>query len=101
MSELSNAVAPTFNKTIKRLADSHVDAPLDTDASIIGIANRKLASYGSSVATIAGPGQLITDQAGDNPHVVYYKAEGAPIVVVIKNGVAIAAARELTPPQAQ
>lgn len=100
MSELSNAVAPTFNKTIKRLADSHVDAP-DTDANIIRIANRKLASYGSSVATIAGPGQLITDQAGDNPHVVYYEAEGAPIVVVIKNGVAIAAARELTPPQAQ
>lgn len=100
MSELSNAVAPTFNKTIKRLADSHVDAP-DTDANIIRIANRKLASYGSSVATIAGQGQLITDEAGDNPHVVYYEAKGAPIVVVIKNGVAIAAARELTPPQAQ
>ena len=100
MSELSNAVAPTFNKTIKRLADSHVDAP-DTDDNIIDIANTKLASYGSSVATIAGPGQLITDQAGDNPHVVYYEAGGAPIVVVIKNGVAIAAARELTPPQAQ
>ena len=55
MSELSNAVTPTFNKTIKQIGE--VDDP-QSDADLIAIADRAVASFGASVATVAGTDPL-------------------------------------------
>ena len=83
MSELSNTVAPTFNRAIKRLSE---DDP-QINADLIAIADQAVAEFGSSVAAVAGTGQVILsteDQWHDG--VVRYESD---IAVVIKDGKAV------------
>ena len=90
MSELSNAVTPTFNKTIKQIGE--VDDP-QSDANLIAIADQAVASFGTSVATVAGTGEVILNtQEQWSDGVVRYESN---IAVVIKDGKAVWIGRRL------
>jgi len=76
MSELSNAVSPTFNKTIKRLSES--------DA--LSIANSHMVS--TKTSGLGTPQLHILDAADGDSGVVEYPNEqyGGSTVVVVKDG---------------
>ena len=86
---LSNAVAPTFNRAIKRLSE---DDP-QINADLVAIADQAVAEFGSSVKDVAGRGEVILsteDQWHDG--VVKYESD---IAVVIKDGQAVWVGRQL------
>jgi hypothetical protein len=84
MSELSNAVTPTFNKTIKQIGE--VD-DRQSNVDLIAIADKAVAQFGASVSAAAGNGMVIlSTQEMLVDGVVKYDGD---IVVVIKDGQAV------------
>ena len=93
MSELSSAVTPTFNRAINQLSE---DDP-QTNTNLIDIANNAVASFGSSVAEVAGKGEVIlsTEEQWQDG-VVRYESD---IAVVIKDGNVLWVGRGLQKPE--
>tara|TARA_R100000908_G_C3674107_1_gene95742 strand:- start:4 stop:300 length:297 start_codon:yes stop_codon:yes gene_type:complete len=93
MDNLSNAVTPTFNNAISQFSEEDPQ----TNANLIDIANKAVASFGSSVAKVAGKGEVIlgTEEQWQDG-VVRYDSD---IAVVIKDGNVLWVGRGLQKPQ--